>query len=620
MDLPKIAALYSGKKPETDKFQKNVERFFEVFIKENWLDVEDPNHRLRFKDYDALVMRPKWGGKLDIGNFNIGDFHGAWNQKFQIATFSVSESKIQLKKMVDEGKVNVIAARYGNLDSTAELAIWLAITLQRKLHLLCMGLSNMHWKNENVGGDIRNIDCLKGKTWAIIGMGRLGSRVLARLPGLGISQVRVYHDGHGDVNEKFETFMKNAFPNWEKQNGMTNKATVEGNPGYDEKGNSIADRQLVEVEVSTDLEEVVKNVDVICLTLPLIHEGKRRTVGLITKKHIEMLKENAIFVNVARAEILNRDIYENLFTEDSKGNFSLKSNKSFSFGSDVLAEDIENDPYREDHNFLTHRVWAAFSASMLGVASGAVSIGRGVLLTPHIGGATCGAEVAVAEEVIGKLLDNFGIREKYEVFYMSGKNLPNIEATTELKDVQTIELNEREKALCVELSDWGYNIEEDWPWFLGQFAKNILPIYTKTGTTVFLQNIEKNEEKLPCDWEFEYQKIEEKTDVPYRFCVCGVPFEGKESEIKFEYSKDNSVFSILLDYKLNGQNVALADWVTFALRIFHTIVSRCEDRVDWIKGKWVLKKGNISLDGQEEVDWKTWVSEPDKNRILMKTQ
>lgn len=612
MALPKIAALYDGEKPEINKFPENLKQFFEIFIKENWLDFNDQNLMQKLKKYDALVMRPKWGGKLEDNGFNLGDFNGKWNQRFQIATFSISKSKIQLSKAVEDGKVNIITAEYGNLDSTAELAIWMAIALQRKLHLHCMGLAHKHWKNDN----IKSSDSLKGKKWAIIGIGKLGSRVLARLPGLGISQVKTYYDNEAKKIETFKKFIKNAFPNWKEPSEMTYETKVDGNPGYDSKGNPIADRLQVNIEVSTNLDYVIRDVDVICLTLPYEPTGKRRTKGFIRKEHFENLKKNAIFINIARAEILDKDVYETLFTEEViNGEIHLKSDKNYGFGSDVLAEDFEKDPYQEDRVFQTHRVWAAFSSSMLNAASSIATLYPKVLLTPHIGGATPDAEIAVADEVIEKLLENFGILEKYEVFYKKGKKLPDTTITTDSENVQAIKLDDDEKVLCNKLLEQGYNLEEDWPRFLSWFAKNILPVYKKKGVSIFLQN-KKNRVKLPCNWEFKYYKNEKNTAVPHSLYVCELYGVGKNYKVEFKYSENAGIFSILSAYRLNGHLVAFSDWVKFTLLIFHTITSRCEDR-EGAKGEWILRKGNILLDEEEEVNWKTFVGIPTKERSLM---
>jgi len=60
-----------------------------------------------------------------------------------------------------------------------------------------------------------------------------------------------------------------------------------------------------------DLKFILKNSDIVIVSLPLIDETK----NLIGKKELELMKPNAILVNVARGQIINEsDLYEHLKT------------------------------------------------------------------------------------------------------------------------------------------------------------------------------------------------------------------------------------------------------------------------------------------------------------------
>jgi phosphoglycerate dehydrogenase-like enzyme len=60
-----------------------------------------------------------------------------------------------------------------------------------------------------------------------------------------------------------------------------------------------------------DLKFILKNSDIVIVSLPLIDETK----NLISKKELELMKPNAILVNVARGQIINEsDLYEHLKT------------------------------------------------------------------------------------------------------------------------------------------------------------------------------------------------------------------------------------------------------------------------------------------------------------------
>ena len=60
-----------------------------------------------------------------------------------------------------------------------------------------------------------------------------------------------------------------------------------------------------------DLKFILKNSDIVIVSLPLIDETK----NLIGQKELELMKPNAILVNVARGQIINEsDLYEHLKT------------------------------------------------------------------------------------------------------------------------------------------------------------------------------------------------------------------------------------------------------------------------------------------------------------------
>ena len=60
-----------------------------------------------------------------------------------------------------------------------------------------------------------------------------------------------------------------------------------------------------------DLRFILQNSDIVIISLPLIDETK----NLIGKKELELMKPNAILVNVARGQIINEsDLYEHLKT------------------------------------------------------------------------------------------------------------------------------------------------------------------------------------------------------------------------------------------------------------------------------------------------------------------
>ncbi len=87
-----------------------------------------------------------------------------------------------------------------------------------------------------------------------------------------------------------------------------------------------------------DLDYVLKVSDVLVISLPLTKE----TRNLITRRELNLMKSDAILINVARADIVNqRDLYEH-----------LKENPDFQAGFDVWwKEPFKGEPFSVDYPF-----------------------------------------------------------------------------------------------------------------------------------------------------------------------------------------------------------------------------------------------------------------------------
>ncbi len=87
-----------------------------------------------------------------------------------------------------------------------------------------------------------------------------------------------------------------------------------------------------------DLDRVLKVSDVLIISLPLTKE----TRGLITRRELNLMKRDAILINVARADIVvQRDLYEH-----------LKENPEFQAGFDVWwREPFRGEPFSVDYPF-----------------------------------------------------------------------------------------------------------------------------------------------------------------------------------------------------------------------------------------------------------------------------
>ena len=136
--------------------------------------------------------------------------------------------------------------------AVAELTIGLMLSLLRSTHVANAELHRGEWVR-HFGRRISEI------TIGIIGVGRIGQRVLKRLNGFGAPQILV-----NDLNPD--------------------------------------DRLTLQTKlIWTDKEEIYKQADIISLHLPLT----KHTKNMIRAQHIALMKPDAILINTARGGIIN---------------------------------------------------------------------------------------------------------------------------------------------------------------------------------------------------------------------------------------------------------------------------------------------------------------------------
>jgi D-3-phosphoglycerate dehydrogenase / 2-oxoglutarate reductase len=142
--------------------------------------------------------------------------------------------------------------------AVAELTLGLMLTMLRSVQLSNLQMHDGHW-NRYFGKRIPEV------TIGIIGLGRIGTRVLNRLRSFGTPRL----------------LLNDTLPDSE------------------------IDRQF-KVEWVTK-EEIYKQADVISFHLPLTSHTK----NMVRKEHLEMMKPDAIVINTARGGIINEDdLYE----------------------------------------------------------------------------------------------------------------------------------------------------------------------------------------------------------------------------------------------------------------------------------------------------------------------
>ncbi|MDA9244092.1 phosphoglycerate dehydrogenase [Amylibacter sp.] len=138
--------------------------------------------------------------------------------------------------------------------AVAELTVGLMLTLLRSVHLSNLQMHDGHWKRY-FGRRIPEV------TIGIIGLGRIGTRVLNRLRSFGTPKL----------------LLNDILPN----------------PEIDRK---------FKVDWVTK-EEIYKQADLITFHLPLT----KQTKNMVRKEHLKIMKPDAILINTARGSIINED-------------------------------------------------------------------------------------------------------------------------------------------------------------------------------------------------------------------------------------------------------------------------------------------------------------------------
>jgi D-3-phosphoglycerate dehydrogenase len=205
-----------------------------------------------------------------------------------------------------------------NSIAVAELAMGLMCALDRRIPENVIDIRSGKWNK----GEYSKADGLYGKTLGVIGVGQIGKEVITRAKAFGLNVVAWSRS----LNEK--------------------KA------------------QKLGVQFAVSIEELVPICDIVSIHLAL----KPETKNLINKKIVDLMKPGTIFINTARADIVD----ETALAE------AVKAGK-IKVGTDVIA----NEP--EDKS---------------GPAESAFAKLPGVYVTHHIGASTEQAQNAVAEETV----------------------------------------------------------------------------------------------------------------------------------------------------------------------------------------------------------------------------
>jgi len=235
-----------------------------------------------------------------------------------IGAFCIGTDKINLPACTKSG-VPVFNAPYSNTRSVAELALGHMLVLSRFIPDRNNEMHRGIWK-KTASGSME----LRGKTLGVIGYGNIGSQLGVLAESLGMDVVFF------DISEKLCL------------------------------GNAVR---------MDSIEEVLRIADVVSVHV----SGLEQNINLIGAAQIEMMKKDAIFINLSRGFVVDLDALA----------VHLRSGKLKGAAIDVFPAEPDNNE--------------AFHSPLQGMAN--------TILTPHIAGSTQEAQKAISGFVSNKMLN-----------------------------------------------------------------------------------------------------------------------------------------------------------------------------------------------------------------------
>jgi D-3-phosphoglycerate dehydrogenase len=251
-----------------------------------------------------------------------------------IGRAGVGVDNIDLQTATELG-IAVINAPGGNTVSVAELAFGVLLSLVRNIHVAVESMRGGRWDRSRLGGSE-----LRGRTLAIIGLGRIGSEMARRARAFGMTLIA------------YDPFVPPA--------------------RFDELG----------VERMERLSDAMDRADVVTVHTPLTAE----TVGLIGAPELARLGRGAIVLNLARGGIVAEDALSD----------ALASGRIAGAALDVfIGEPLAADhPLRAVPNLiLTPHLGASTSDAQRSVSIEACSAVRDALVTGDLSAAINAAGV-----------------------------------------------------------------------------------------------------------------------------------------------------------------------------------------------------------------------------------
>ncbi|MFM1874477.1 MAG: phosphoglycerate dehydrogenase, partial [Bacteroidota bacterium] len=263
-----------------------------------------------------------------------------------VGAFCIGTNQIDLKACSEKG-ICVFNAPFSNTRSVVEMVIGEMIMLMRSTHLKSMKMHRGVWDKTATGSyEIR------GKKLGIVGYGNIGSQLSVLAEALGM------HVLYYDVGEKL------ALGNAQK---------------------------------ASSLRELLKKADVVTLHV----DGRESNNGMIGKKEFSLMKDGAVFINLARGKVVDLNALK----------MALESGKIAGAAIDVFP----HEPKSNDEPFV---------CEFTGMEN--------VILTPHVGGSTLEAQKNIAAYVPEALVNYVNTGDNFASVNLPGVRVPEVKGAHRL--------------------------------------------------------------------------------------------------------------------------------------------------------------------------------------------
>ncbi|MGP1562351.1 D-2-hydroxyacid dehydrogenase [Filifactor alocis] len=198
------------------------------------------------KDYEILIVRSDTPVQKDMIDAGV--------KLKVIGMAGIGLNHIDTKYAEEKG-IKVFNVKDGSIDSVAELALTLMLTVMRKVNPANNAVKQGKWDKMGFTGNL-----LTEKTVGILAVGRIGSRVAQLCQGFGCNVI-----------------------------------------GYDPYlPQEVADKIGVKL---MSLDEVLQTADILSIHMPLTPETKH----MIGKKQLDMMKEGSFLFNLGRGGLVDED-------------------------------------------------------------------------------------------------------------------------------------------------------------------------------------------------------------------------------------------------------------------------------------------------------------------------